>query len=173
MADDYVIYDYDNEEALTFSDMDGLREYAKNKLDARGNQCDDFAIMAYMAEIGKPFTWKGHKFVVWDDEFEGWHQYHASTKKSQSQPKSFSDMVNKQRERNVKKGIYYGYFEDGTEVEGELPEPMSKDEAEGYCWKVIGPYTHPEVVHAIFSLIADGDIEKYKELYIEHFKNRW
>lgn len=102
MADDYVLYRENTEEAFTFKDMDDLRQYAIDKLGMsnRNNKPDDFAIKVYMAEMGTPFEYGGEKFIVWDDEFSGYHQYHASTKKSTSKPQSFSDMVAKQRSKN-------------------------------------------------------------------------
>ena len=95
--------------------------------------------------------------------------FKSSTKKSKDAPK-FSDMVNKQRDKNIKKDIPYSYFNDGMEVGGSLPEPMSREEAEYHCLRNIGKYSPPEFIHAIISLIADGDIEKYKGLYIERFR---
>lgn len=111
IADDYVIYDLETEEAYTTNGLD-LADIAR-KLGFNSREGDDFATKVYLAEFGSPFEFKGKKFIVWNDEFEGWHRYHASTKKSQSQPATFSDMVNKQRSKNLRKG----YTEDEGETE--------------------------------------------------------
>lgn len=104
MSEDYVLYRESTEETTTFKDMDDLDDYARNVLHIRGQ--NDFATRVYMAEMGVPFEFNGEKFIVWDDEFEGYHEYHASAKKSKSQSTSFSDMVKKQRGKNIQKTIY-------------------------------------------------------------------
>lgn len=91
--DDFVIYDYELENAVTCNSIDDAVEYGR-KIGFNGPACDDFATKVLMVETGTPFEFKGRKFIVWDDEFEGYHQYHASTKKSKME-KSTSDALDR------------------------------------------------------------------------------
>ena len=117
--DDFVIYDYELENAVTCNSIEDVVEYGR-KIGFDKQTCDEFATRVYNYEIGKPFKVNGREFIVWDDEFGGYHQYHASTKKS------FSEQVNKQRQKNsigkeeVKFGnptfqpLFDGYYALGT-----------------------------------------------------------
>jgi len=126
----------------------------------------------YANQIGYngPTSAKTSNFILVTDKHIDQNLRELTVKGVKKMSKSFNDMVQKQRDKNIEKDIPYSYFDDGMEVGGELPTPMSKDEAEYHCLRNIGRYSPPEFIHAIFSLIADGDIKKYKELYIERFK---
>lgn len=89
MAEDFVLYNVDEfYSPLTFSTVDEVREYGK-KIGLNSTECDDFATKVYNYQIGEKFEFKGMKFIVWDDEWGGYHEFHdsgfgfkASTKKS-------------------------------------------------------------------------------------------
>ena len=91
---------------------------------------------------------------------EGLGDYTASTKKSTTKSQSFSDMVNKQRGKNIKKYTI-------NEVE-DYPEYIRDYETlKKGIFKFLGPYDNNDFLQLIFSAIAVDSIE-YRRLWDEY-----
>lgn len=106
MADDFVLYNYDLDSAVVCNTIEDVFNFGQ-KIGFNKPTCDELVEKTYLVDLGKDYEVDGKKFVVWDDSFGGYHQYHASAKKStksKSQP-TFTDMVNKQRNKNIKKRV--------------------------------------------------------------------
>lgn len=70
----------------------------------------------------------------------------------------------------VSKDMTVHFMYEGSEESEDIPDMMSVGRACGYLENMLGSYASSEQRSALYSIMADGDVEKYKKLWIDYLR---